>query len=274
MMEIGISWCAYGRGVMTPLQQIDLLKENGFFHTFPMSNEPDIDEIMPLLAENGIAVDSCHAPFRGINQIWNRDSSGDVWLHKLLKGAETCARYEVPVLVVHLSSGDDAPGVNDAGAERFCKLVETAKEQGVTIAFENQRKLANLAYAMEAYPDAAFCWDVGHEQCFAGGKAFMPFFGDRIITTHIHDNFKVQNGDLHMLPFDGTIDFDRVAAHFVEAGYHGTVMLEVSRGASNAYESDTPAQYYAKAARAAMRLRDKIEALYAAQNAEKTGGES
>lgn len=268
-MEIGISWNAYGHGEITPLQQISLLRKNGFTHTFPMSNEPDMDEIMHLFAENGITADSCHAPFRGINQIWNRDSSGDEWLRILVQAAETCSRYEVPVLVVHLSSGDNAPGVNDAGSERFRKLVETAKHLGVTIAFENQRKLANLAYAMEEFPDAGFCWDVGHEQCFAYGREFMPLFGDRIIATHIHDNFKQHEGDLHMLPFDGAIDFDRVAEHFAKANYRGTVMLEVFRPTSGAYEADSPEEYYAKAAAAATRLKNKIESHFQGINIRK-----
>ncbi|MBR7077869.1 MAG: hypothetical protein IKI41_03900, partial [Clostridia bacterium] len=54
----------------------------------------------------------------------------------------------------------------------------------------------------------------------------------------------------------GTIDFGRVARSISEAGYTGTIMLEIIRANSNFYENTTPEEYYRRAAEAARGLRD------------------
>ncbi|MBQ9807073.1 MAG: sugar phosphate isomerase/epimerase [Clostridia bacterium] len=254
-MKIGICW----HGKIEANKQIELMKQNGFEATFLMSNDPKLDETVPLLRENGIECVNCHAPFDGINAIWNADDSGEKMLDRLISGVEACARNRIPVLVVHLSSGDNAPRINDVGQARFDRLMETARKAGVTIAFENQRKLGNLANAMEQYPDAAFCWDVGHEACFAYGKPFMPLFGDRIAALHLHDNFGIHNGDDHLLPYDGTLDMVAAARQLAESPFHDVIMLEVIPGKTGKYHDMTIEEYYRRAGDAARRFAATVE---------------
>ncbi len=52
----------------------------------------------------------------------------------------------------------------------------------------------------------------------------------RIKTTHLSDNFG--DRDLHLVPYTGTFDFDRLAKLLGENGYDGNVMLENSREAA------------------------------------------
>jgi hypothetical protein len=132
-------------------------------------------------------------------------------------------------------------------------VVDHAVQRGIKVAFENQRMLANLAWAMEAFPDQGFCWDCGHESCFTPGREYMPLFGKRLICTHIHDNSGEFNADNHQLPFDGAMDFDRFARHIKASGYTGSLMLEVM--AHDAfYPNVTPEEYLSRAADAAKRL--------------------
>ena len=257
-MKIGISWDAYGKNEIKPEEQIELLEKYGFGATFIDSDNGDIDTIVPLLREAGISVDTCHAPFKGINRIWSDLPEGDDALKMLSESVDVCARHSIPVAVVHLSSGDNAPRISDAGYYRFKKLVDYACENRVKIAFENQRKLANLAFAMEEFPGAGFCWDVGHEACFAYGRRFMPLFGSRLVALHIHDNFGKHEGDMHMIPFDAGLDFDTAAQYIAESGFEGTVMLELMRHTSGYYENVSADEYYSRAAAAAKRIRDKI----------------
>ena len=102
--------------------------------------------------------------------------------------------------------------------------------KGVQIAFENQRKLANIAWTFEEIEDApnvGFCWDTGHENCFTPGRQYMPLFGKKLICTHIHDNNGVFDHDEHLLPFDGKLDFVRAARQIRESGFTGALVLEV-----------------------------------------------
>ena len=113
-MKIGISWDAYGKNEIKPEEQIELLEKYGFGATFIDSDNRDIDTIVPLLREAGISVDTCHAPFKGINRIWSDLPEGDDTLKMLTESVDVCARHSIPVAVVHLSSGDNAPSISDA----------------------------------------------------------------------------------------------------------------------------------------------------------------
>ncbi len=259
-MKIGISWDCFGRSLGID-EQIYLLRKNGVEATFLMSDDPQLDQIMPKLAEVGIECESYHAPFKGINRMWSAGEDGEEMLRELTDGVDACARHGVPVLVVHLSSGDNAPTVNDIGLARYTRLMDYAKERGVMVAYENQRKLSNLAVAMELFPEAGFCWDVGHETCFTDGKMrFMPLFGDRIVALHLHDNCGTHNADEHKIPYDGAVDMDRAARQLAESGYSKAVMLELAVKNSHAYDEITAEEYYARAANAARRFAARLGA--------------
>ena len=87
----------------------------------------------------------------------------------------------------------------------------------------------------------------------------MPMFGDKLKALHIHDN--MLDGDHHMIPFDGKIDFDRVARQIAESSYEGSVMLEISTKQSTFYDTVTPEDYYERAGKAAQKLKEQIEAI-------------
>ena len=220
------------------------------------------DELVALIAEEGAKLgldyETIHAPFKGINNIWFDGEEGDEVLKTLTTCLESCANHGIPTMIVHLSSGNNAPAINDIGHARFDSLVDLAVKKNVTVAFENQRKLANLAFVMELYKDieqVGFCWDNGHEACFALGKEFMPFFGERLVALHIHDNLRKYNEDMHLLPFDGILDFHRFGEHIRNSGYTGTLMLEALPKQTNYYDGMSPEEYYEKAYKAVSRLR-------------------
>lgn len=175
--------------------------------------------------------------------------------------AEACKAFNVPITVVHLSSGENAPHITDIGRRRFDKLIECAVKNNVTIAFENQRKLANIAFVFELYKDiqnVGFCWDTGHEACFTPGVKYMSLFGKRLVYTHISDNFSVYNEDLHLIPFDGNIDFEESAGYIAESGYKGSLNLEISPCSHAMYESLSCFQYYERAYKRIEKLKNMI----------------
>lgn len=227
-----------------------------FMKTLPLKEQ---EAAAALCAKHGILCETLHAPFSHINDIWFPGEGGDAMLEELKECVDRCPIVGADIAVVHLSSGVDAPPVTDAGRLRFARLVEYAAKKGVRIAFENQRKLANLAWAMETFDAAAagFCWDCGHEQSLAGGMRYMPLFGKRILTTHIHDNHGITGEDEHLIPFDGTLDYGYVAKMLQEAHYQGTLMLELYH--RDRYSGISPEAYLARAAAAAKRLRAMVD---------------
>ena len=256
-MKIGINWEALSG--LSVDEEIALLRRYSFESIFLFSDQPSLGEVIKKLSEAGITCESCHAPFDGINRMWAQDESGDEMLERLKDGVRACAKHNIPVLTVHLSSGDAAPAVNDAGLRRFTDLIDLADEMGVQIAFENQRKLGNIAVAMERFPSSGFCWDVGHEKALSDGIDFMQLFGKRIISLHLHDNRALHNADDHLLPYEGKIDLESAAKRLAESGYDKAIMLEVLGNQSEAYRHLTPDEYMARARDAAKRFAERVE---------------
>jgi len=214
-----------------------------------------------LIAACGMQYETIHAPFGHINDIWLNCEAGEHMCAELIACVDRCAQVGAGIAVVHLSSGLKPPPVTDIGRARFDRLISHARGKGVRIAFENQRLLANLAWVLETYSAAdqvGFCWDCGHEACFTPGREYMPLFGSRLICTHIHDNAGIFDQDSHMLPFDGQIDFTRVADHIRKAGYSGSLMLEVSAACYSGIAADAFLQKAARAARNLAALVDRV----------------
>jgi sugar phosphate isomerase/epimerase len=258
MYKLGINYCKSAG--LSHKEAFSLFKELGFDNIFSSSKEDgeDICAVSENARNAGLFYECIHASWKGINHIWEKGYDGDETEKMLLGAVEDCRRYSVPTVVMHLSSGENAPCVSDEGRARFDRIVDKAISGGVKIAFENQRKLANLAFVMELYADVenvGFCWDVGHEQCFARGREYMPLFSDKLCFTHIHDNLCEYNGDLHRLPFDGKIDFERVAGHIAKSGYKGTLTLEVMPADKSIYKDIDPVIYYEKAYMAISKIR-------------------
>lgn len=254
-MKIGINMNAFG-DIDIDLQ-IRLMQENGFETTFVIAENPRVDEMMAAIQKAGIICESVHAPLgKELNDLWQEGEAGEQMLARQKRSVDLCAKYGIPVMVVHLSSGV-APRINDVGYQRFKALVDYADEHGVKIAFENQRYLANIAFAFEQFPTAGFCWDVGHEDVFAGGRRYMPLFGHLLSQLHIHDNFGQK--DVHIIPYDGKVDYERVAASIAAVDYDRSLMLELNAQVSSVYDDWTAEQYYKHAGQAARKLADRVE---------------
>lgn len=258
MRTIGISHQAIGG--LSDEAYVKTIAELGFGATFTGVEKSDRRqaELAELFAANGVTYETLHAPFGHINDIWLDCEGGEAMCEELLTCIDRCAVAGVPIAVVHLSSGMTPPTITDLGRARWEKIVNHAVAKGVKLAFENQRMLANLAWAMEAFPEQGFCWDCGHEACFTGGREYMPLFGKRLICTHIHDNSGEFNADNHQLPFDGKLNYARFAEHIRNSGYTGSLMLEVV-AKPQFYPDVTPDGYLRKAADVAKRLRAMVD---------------
>ncbi|WKL24379.1 TIM barrel protein (plasmid) [Sinorhizobium meliloti] len=69
--------------------------------------------------------------------------------------------------------------------------------------------------------EAAFiglCYDSGHwELLEPGGLTVLERYGNRLIATHIHDNFGAK--DNHLLPFDGRLDWNAITKAIAATDY-------------------------------------------------------
>ena len=201
-------------------QVIALLKAAGFSAVSPVWGQ-DLEEIAGCARACGMTVQSLHAPPKGMAKLWEPDAPDSAPLqHAMLESLEACARFEIPILVVHGWQGHGYVFPDTPLDFRFWdRLVSRARALGVCIAFENLEGEEYLAALMARYRDQAhvvFCWDSGHEMCYNYSEDMLAMFGDRLIMTHLNDNLGISRfdgktfwtDDLHLLPYDGIADWD------------------------------------------------------------------
>ena len=119
------------------------------------------------------------------------------------------------------------------------------------IAFENLRKVGNVAYFVDRYADrdcVTFCYDNGHEYCYTKNVCWPDIFTYNIGATHLHDNMgrgRESAGvfDLHYLPFDGTFNYEKMMRKLDEYEYTGTLMLEIFNTSRPEYKEMTPKEF-------------------------------
>ena len=261
MREIGINFQI--RPDACAIEFIKCAASFGFQTLFTDTpDERGLHIIATTLAANGMRYETIHAPFDHINDIWLAGERGDAMLAEMMVAVDRCRVACVPIVVVHLSSGNNPPPISAVGLARYTRLVEYAAVSGVKVAFENQRKPDYLAWAFAHFgrmPHVGFCYDCGHEGCFTKDVHFLPLYGDRLLCTHIHDNDCVEDHDLHILPFDGRSDFGRIARQIRATGYKGPLTLEIHMQNSNKYDFMTQQAFVERAAMSIKRLRSMVD---------------
>ena len=226
-------------------QNLKRIKDNGF-EAFFASQEQYTRPVVSALKEQaeklGLYFDFIHGPFFGLNGLWSAEETPPL-IAQIRESIDAADEARVKTVVVHASSGWTPPPVSDRGLQRFDGLVEYAEKKNVILAFENLRKLGNLACLLDRYENNAhvrFCYDCGHAHCFTMNVPFLDFYGDKLVCTHIHDNHGVRGEDEHLLPFDGNIDYAPVIRGFDRAGFAGTLMLETT---NERYGDMTPDEF-------------------------------
>ncbi len=221
-------------------EQIKLFKATGF-DAFFTGWDGNITKYRELADDLGLVYQSVHAPFDNAAKMWGSDTAAQQAVGELICCIKDCAKADVPIVIIHPYIGFEAvANISECGIENFRIVVDEAKSLGIKIAFENvegEEYLKALMDTFKNHENVGFCWDCGHEMCYNKGKDMLSLYGDRLIATHINDNLGVSdsNGnifwtdDLHLLPFDGIIDFKNVAERLNQCGYDDILTFELNR---------------------------------------------
>ena len=232
---------------------LEKIRNAGFDTVFSNQNDAGtVCELRERCDRLGLTLDFLHAPFAGINDFWTPGLAYRGLRDGIRKSIDAAAQAGVPTVVCHVSSGWSPPQLCDVGFDRFDALVDYALTRKVRLAFENLRKVGNLAAIMERYeriPEVGFCYDCGHEHCYTRTVNFLDLYVDRLFCTHIHDNHGRDpdnyrdDPDEHLMPFDGNIDYADMMRRIGQTAYTGALTLEISR--RGAYEKTSDGDYLA-----------------------------
>ncbi len=206
------------------------LIDNDIKNVFLDSENKELDFIMQEFKKHGIVCETLHAPFDKINDLYSENQDDAKAMMDRLKDAiDKCEKYNIPVVITHLSSGRPMPEITLLAEKRFAEIFDYADKKGVKIALENLRYAENLICFLDKYKNTGFCWDNGHQYCRQTNVEFMELYADRLIALHIHDNRCGIDTDDHLLPFDGKIDWEKCAKQLAKSSFTGTIMFELCR---------------------------------------------
>ena len=226
-----------------PLNElILLLKKTGFdgFAIDISNRKTDAASLVETGKKENMIIQSLHAPFNKSDDMWFDGDLGDEALKELTENIELCAKLEIPIMVAHTFIGFDSDNIpTQLGIERYGKLVKRADELGVMLALENTEGEEYFDALMDAFKNekfVGFCWDTGHELCYNRGRNLMADYGNRLVATHLNDNLGVRDfdgrityiDDLHLLPFDGIADWNKIAQNLAKSPFDGPLTFELN----------------------------------------------
>lgn len=244
------SWFGYPIGIS---ERFTLIKQAGFDGILIWWGDENIDtdgskEKHPELAlKNGLFIENVHLPFNGANDLWIDNINGDEYENQIISGIKQCANFKIPTIVMHLTQGNNPPQISRIGLNRMRKIVDIAENLNVCVALENLRKPEYMDYILQeiSSPKLGFCYDSGHNNCFTPERDFLNQYGDKLFALHLHDNDAID--DLHMIPFDGSIEWKKIKNELESLEYKGAISLEVVQGTQDIYRNMSAEEFLRKA---------------------------
>lgn len=272
--------CRDREGKITYNESIRRLKAAGFAHIdlnlasidspLNMFYGEDWERKAYLLREEaerlGVTFIQSHAPYnpkRSFKAYFPEETAH--FRDVLMRGQKIARICGVPNTVIHPLAEVNAPmedmdahvRFNYAFYEEFLAACDNA---GMFACFENLplgygQFATQLLALMEAKGDhnVAVCWDFGHGNLIypkrswsdADQTAAIGMLKGHIRAVHVHDN--LGKDDNHLLPFLGTIAWEKVLPALRESGFTGDLVFEIKQNAAMPYAlMDDSMQFCAK----------------------------
>jgi sugar phosphate isomerase/epimerase len=197
----------------------------------------EIEQIERWFKEFGLSLTDLHAS-AGAEKGWcsARDYERLAGIELVQNRIAMAARLGSDAIILHLPS---EPG--DAAEREACwarvrrsldELEPFARARGVRIALENGGKdnfdALEQVFALYGPDFIGLCYDSGHGHVAGNGLDRLDRVKDRLVSIHLHDNDGT--ADQHKLPFDGTVDWPRLARLLAASSYRKPVSLESNMG--------------------------------------------
>lgn len=205
-----------------------------------------IREASVRLGSSGLKVHSLHVIFHGVHDLSNADECDRVHaLETAKRQAEICALLGGGIIVVHpgceVSRNEERSPRMAHFLESLAALSNFCRSIGVSIAIENLAptyfggQFEEIERILKEFDDdrIGLCLDTSHAFLAGDLHRYMDALGGRISAFHISDNRG--EGDDHLPPGMGKIDWPEFMRRVGRIGYKGPLTLEVLRGSDDLY---------------------------------------
>lgn len=207
------------------------------FHTW--QNVKSLNNILEKLQ---LSISSIHTPFyRNFNELYSKktfsiasddDEARKIAIEEITLSLKVAADLGAPFAVVHAGNKGDKADENHKTklTQSLEKLLPIANQLSLTITLENVVSPLSTAEELKSFfplfssQFLAACLDTGHAFINKELPKCIKILGDKLKTTHIHDNLGEK--DDHLFPLSGKIDWKPLLAAFKHINYNGYWVLE------------------------------------------------
>ena len=231
--------------------------KNVFIQWYDKDWNPSQEEQLKLIKEKGLNVLFAHLGYQNINDIWLDNEEGEKLVDRYKNDIKNISDNNIPMVCMHITSKSEAPMYNELGLRRLREIVDYAKKLNVKVAFENTKIKGYLEYVLENIDsdNAGLCFDSGHYHAHFNDELDFSKFKGRIFCVHLHDNDGTS--DQHLLPFDGTLDWDKVIKDLKDNNYNGPITMELCY--RNKYEEMSVEDFYKKGYELGLKLSELFD---------------
>ena len=214
------------------------------------------EEIVNECQKIDLEIENIHIPYAEANKIWSDNNlDREKLFHKYLNWLNECRKYNINMMVMHISEGYDIKKTNNIGIIFIKELVEIAEKYNIKIAIENIRN-NNLLFEIFEKIDSkivGLCFDSSHAWLYENKQnEILKRLGSKIFAVHFSDNDK--KNDKHWLKYDGLNNWDKMLQVFPKELEHINISLEVVPK-----EDKNEIIFLEKAYKMAREIREKIE---------------
>lgn len=241
---------------VTPLETIDAVVSAGYRRVFiewynkewEISQQKQLDYVRNL----GLDIVFAHLGYQGINNLWIENEAGEALVERYKKDLDDCKVNGIDLVCMHLTSKSEAQGPNETGIRRLQQIADYAEHLGIKIAFENTKIKGYQEYVLAHIKNdnVGICLDSGHLHAHFNDELDFSLFKDKIFCVHLHDNLGIK--DLHLIPFEGTINWEWLIKKLKECHYTGPVTMELVY--QNDYVKMDITEFYKKGLEAGRKL--------------------
>lgn len=207
-----------------------------------------VDIYKAAFEKYGVTPVQCHEPAG--NAIG--DDEGNYFFKKTSKALKMAALIGCPSITVHPGTANHIALSQDEFITRnvasISRLIPLAEQYNIDILLENigtpgenywLHNAAELSQLIDAFNSekVGANWDIGHANLNGCGQyTNIMYLGKRLKGIHAHDNRGfiqgsapgINGSDMHVIPFEGKINWDSVMRGLIDTGYKGTMNFEVS----------------------------------------------
>jgi len=195
-------------------------------------------EVKDALEKYGLKCNQAHAPFdMTYEKPWDDSCFDYLAIRRSIEAASIIGAKHIVVHGLRAPEGSVSKQSILENARYFRQMEPLCEKFGIKIAIENLMDsctwpdLMKMLYEELNSPNFVLLVDIGHAWVRAGMQPgqFLRQIGPGLVKgLHVHDNHGVELcKDEHLLPYQGTIDYDDFYAALRETGYDGDFTLEI-----------------------------------------------